>query len=134
MAGGLVMEIVQVVSLGILVTFLIVLVKKQRPDFAIFLSIVVGAAIFLMMLGKIEAVFNVLTDLGSQANVNMIYMGTVLKIIGIAYIAEFGAQVCRDAGEGVVATKIEFAAKILVMVMAIPIILAILEALLKLIP
>jgi stage III sporulation protein AD len=128
------MEIVQVVSLGILVTFLIVLVKKQRPDFAIFLSIVVGVAIFLMMLGKIEAVFNVLTDLGSQANVNMIYMGTVLKIIGIAYIAEFGAQVCRDAGEGVVATKIEFAAKILVMVMAIPIILAILEALLKLIP
>jgi stage III sporulation protein AD len=128
------MEIVQVVSLGILVTFLIVLVKKQRPDFAIFLSIVVGVAIFLMMLGKIEAVFNVLTDLGSQANVNMIYMGTVLKIIGIAYIAEFGAQVCRDAGEGVVAAKIEFAAKILVMVLAIPIILAILEALLKLIP
>ena len=128
------MEIVQVVSLGLLVTFLIVLVKKQRPDFAIFLSIVVGVAIFLMMLGKIEAVFNVLTDLGSRANVNMIYMGTVLKIIGIAYIAEFGAQVCRDAGEGVVATKIEFAAKIVVMVMAIPIILAILEALLKLIP
>jgi stage III sporulation protein AD len=64
----------------------------------------------------------------------MIYMGTVLKIIGIAYIAEIGAQVCRDAGEGVVAAKIEFAAKILVMVLAIPIILAILEALLKLIP
>lgn len=128
------MEIVQVVSLGLLVTFLIVLVKKQRPDFAIFLSIVVGVAIFLMMLGKIEAVFSLLTDLGSRANVNMIYMGTVLKIIGIAYIAEFGAQVCRDAGEGVVAAKIEFAAKILVMVMAIPIILAILEALLKLIP
>ncbi|MDA8213194.1 MAG: stage III sporulation protein AD [Clostridia bacterium] len=128
------MEIVQVVSLGLLVTFLIVLIKQQRPDFAMFLSIVVGVAIFLMMLGKIEAVFNVLTDLGSRANVNMIYMGTVLKIIGIAYIAEFGAQVCRDAGEGVVATKIEFAAKIVVMVMAIPIILAILEALLKLIP
>ncbi len=128
------MEIVQVVSLGLLVTFLIVLIKQQRPDFAMFLSIVAGVAIFLMMLGKIEAVFNVLTDLGSRANVNMIYMGTVLKIIGIAYIAEFGAQVCRDAGEGVVATKIEFAAKILVMVMAIPIILAILEALLKLIP
>ncbi|MCL5934891.1 MAG: stage III sporulation protein AD [Firmicutes bacterium] len=128
------MEIVQVVSFGLLVTFLIVLIKQQRPDFAMFLSIVAGVAIFLMMLGKIEAVFNVLTDLGSRANVNMIYMGTVLKIIGIAYIAEFGAQVCRDAGEGVVATKIEFAAKILVMVMAIPIILAILEALLKLIP
>ncbi len=128
------MEIVQIVGLGLLVTFLIVLVKQQRPDFALFLSVVVGVIIFLLMLGKIEAVFNVLTDLGSRANVNMIYMGTVLKIIGIAYIAEFGAQICRDAGEGVVATKIEFAAKIMVMVMAVPVILAILEALLKLLP
>lgn len=128
------MEIVQVVGLGLLVTFLIVIVKQQRPDFALFLSIVVGVTIFLMMLGKIEAVFNVINDLGTKAQVNMIYMGTVLKIIGIAYIAEFGAQICRDAGEGVVAAKIEFAAKIMVMVMAIPVIVAILEALLKLLP
>jgi stage III sporulation protein AD len=59
---------------------------------------------------------------------------TVLKIMGIAYIAEFGAQVCRDAGEGSTATKIEFAAKILVMVLALPIIVAILESVLRLLP
>lgn len=128
------MEIVQVVGLGLLVTFLIIVVKQQRPEFALFLSILAGVAVFLMMIGKIEAVLTVLTDMGRRAGVNMIYLGTVLKIIGIAYIAEFGAQICRDAGEGVVAAKIEFAAKILVLVLAIPIILAILEALLKLIP
>nr|MDA8233783.1 stage III sporulation protein AD [Clostridia bacterium] len=50
-----------------------------------------------------------------------------------AYIAEFGAQICRDAGEGAVASKIEFAAKVLVMILAIPIIIAILDTLVKLI-
>ena len=54
--------------------------------------------------------------------------------MGIAYIAEFGAQVCKDAGEGSIAAKIELAAKILVVVLALPIIVAILESILRLIP
>lgn len=128
------MEIVQIVGLGLVVTFIIVLIKQHRPELALQLSVLTGVIIFGMMLGKIGAVFNVLQDLASKANLNLIYMGTVLKIVGIAYIADFGAQICRDAGEGAVANKIEFAAKILVMVLAIPVILAILETLIRLIP
>jgi len=127
-------EILQIVGLGLTVTFLAVLVRQRRPEFALYLSITVGAVIFIMMLGKIGAIFTVLKDLAAKANINMVYMGTVLKIVGIAYIAEFGAQICRDAGEGAVASKIEFAAKVLVMVLAIPIIIAILDSLIKLIP
>ena len=64
----------------------------------------------------------------------MVYMGTILKIVGVAYIADFGSQICRDAGEGALASKIEFAAKIIVLVMAVPIIVAVLQSLLKLVP
>ncbi|MFZ5641387.1 MAG: stage III sporulation protein AD, partial [Bacillota bacterium] len=67
-------------------------------------------------------------------NINLLYMETVMKIIGIAYIAEFGAQICRDAGEGAVAGEIEFAAKVIVMVLAIPIIVAVFDTLLKIMP
>ena len=73
-------------------------------------------------------------ELARRAQINMFYMTTVLKIMGIAYLAEFGAQICKDAGEGSIATKIELAAKILVMVLALPIIMAILESVLRLIP
>jgi len=72
--------------------------------------------------------------LASSAGINMVYMGTILKIIGIAYIAEFGAQICRDAGEGTIASKIELAAKILIMVLAVPIVVAVLTMLIKLVP
>ena len=78
------MEIVQIVGLGLVVTFIIVLIKQQRPELALQLSIITGVIIFSMMIGKIGAVFNVLQDLAEKANLNSVYMGTVLKIVGIA--------------------------------------------------
>lgn len=128
------MEILPIVAIGLIAAFIIVIIKQQRPEFAMYLSVAVGILIFGLMLDKIVAIFTVLRQLADQAKINMVYMGTVLKIVGIAYIAEFGAQICRDAGESAVASKIEFAAKILVMILAIPILVAILDTILKLIP
>lgn len=128
------MEIFKIVILGLVVTILIVIVRQQRPEYALQLSIMTGVIILAMMLGKINSIMTVMNQLATRANINLLYMETVLKIIGIAYIAEFGAQICRDAGEGAVAGKIEFAAKVIVMVLAIPIIIAVFDTLLKLLP
>jgi stage III sporulation protein AD len=68
------------------------------------------------------------------ANVNMMYVETILKIIGIAYIAEFGSQITKDAGQGAIASKIEMAGKILILIMAIPILTVIIETVISLIP
>lgn len=128
------MEIIQIVGLGLVVTILVVIIKQQRPELAIQLSIVAGVIIFGMMLGKIVSVINVMKQIAQKSNVSMLYMGTVLKIVGVAYIAEYGAQVCKDAGEGAVASKIEFAAKVIVIVLAIPIIVRVFDNLMKLVP
>jgi stage III sporulation protein AD len=69
-----------------------------------------------------------------NANVNLIYVETILKIVGIAYIAEFGAQITKDAGQGAIASKIELAGKILILAMAIPILTVIIETIINLIP
>lgn len=126
------MDVLQIVALGLMATVLIVVVKSQRPELAVLLSVTAGAIIFLLVLGKIGSVIEVIKELSTQAGISMIYLGTILKIVGIAYIAEFGSQICRDAGAGAVASKIEFAAKILIMVLAVPIIVAVLQSLLKL--
>lgn len=128
------MDIMQVVGLGLLASVLAVVLRNNRPEMAMFLSIAVGIMIFAAMLGKIGSVIDVLRDLSSRANLSMVYLGTILKIVGIAYIADFGAQICRDAGEGAVASKIEFAAKILVLVLAVPIVVAVLNSLLRVVP
>ncbi len=69
-----------------------------------------------------------------NAKVNMVYVETILKIIGIAYIAEFAAQITKDAGQGAIASKIELGGKILILAMAIPILTVMIETIIKLIP
>ncbi|WP_031514885.1 stage III sporulation protein AD [Desulfofalx alkaliphila] len=128
------MEIMQIVGIALVATILAGIVRFGKSEIGVLLSLTAGLIIFFLVLGHIASVFQVLKDLASQANVSMAYLGTILKIVGIAYIADFGAQICRDAGEGTLAAKVEFAAKILVLVMAVPIIVAVLQALLKIMP
>lgn len=125
---------IQVVGIGVIATILILLIKEQKPMFAFLLSTFVGIMIFLSVIGKITDIIKILDRLANQAKVNHLFLETILKIIGIAYIAEFGAQVTRDAGQGTIAAKIELAGKILIMVMAIPIIIAIIETVIKILP
>ncbi|WP_232696088.1 stage III sporulation protein AD [Brevibacillus daliensis] len=128
------MEIIQIVGLGIVATLLALVIKEQKPLFAFLLAIASGAIIFLFLIGKITDVIHVLERLAVQADLNLVFLETILKIIGIAYIAEFGAQVTRDAGQGAIASKIELAGKVLILVMAVPIIQIIIETVVNLLP
>ena len=69
-----------------------------------------------------------------NANINLIYVETILKIIGIAYIAEFAAQISKDAGLGSIASKIELAGKVLILAMAVPILTVLIETIIGLLP
>lgn len=128
------MDIIQVVGLGFVVTMLALIIKRQHPEMAVQLSLVFVVIIFMLILDKISTVLEVFRELATKANVNMLYLNTLFKIIAIAYITEFGAQVCKDAGEGAIASKIEFAGKVMIMVMAVPIIALVLDTMIKLIP
>lgn len=128
------MEIIQIVGLGLLATILTLIIKEQNPLFAFLLATFTGIIIFLFLLGKIAAVIQLLENLTLKSNINPIYLQTILKIIGIAYIAEFGSQIVRDAGQEAIASKIELSGKILILVMAVPIITVIVESVLNLMP
>lgn len=128
------MEIWQVVGLALIVTMICVVLKQIRPEIALQLSILAGASIFILILNKIRVITDLLQNLADQANISSYYLLIVLKIVGVAYLAEFGAQICRDAGEGALATKIEVAAKVGVIILALPIIVAITESLVRLVP
>ncbi|WEG14925.1 stage III sporulation protein AD [Pullulanibacillus sp. KACC 23026] len=128
------MEILQIVGIGLIATFLSLILNEQKPAFAFLLMVFVGATIFIFLIGQISQVITMLERLAINAHLNLVYVETVLKIVGIAYIAEFGAQIAKDAGQGAMASKIELAGKILILVMAIPIITAIIQTVVGLIP
>ncbi|WP_260471994.1 stage III sporulation protein AD [Bacillus sp. HMF5848] len=128
------MEILQIVGFGLVVTFLALVLKEQKPNFAFLLVVFAGVAIFLFLLDQIVNIIRMLERIAINSNVNLIYVETILKIIGIAYIAEFAVQITKDAGQGAIASKIELGGKILILAMAIPILTAIIETIIGLIP
>ncbi len=128
------MEVVQVVGFGVIAAVLIIFIRQSRPDIAQLLSVAVGIIIVVYLLGYLRLIVDVITELALEAEINTVFLRTLLRVVGVAYIAEFGAQVCRDAGEGSIAAKIEFAGKLIILVMAIPILMAVLEGIVNFIP
>ena len=121
------MDIMQIVAVGIIAGVLSLTIKKQTPEIALLISIAAAVLIFFMILPKISAIFGVLNGISGRIRGDMGFIGTLIQITGIAYIAEFGAQICKDAGEGAIAAKIELAGKVLIMAASTPIIIALLN-------
>jgi stage III sporulation protein AD len=90
------MEIIQIVGLGIIATVFIVLLKSLRPEIAMLISIITGVVIFIVVAGKLSNIVEILNNIADKAGVDTAYLSTLLKIIGIAYIVEFGAEICKD--------------------------------------
>lgn len=128
------MEIIQIAGIGIIATILAVILKQERSAIALQISIVTGLVIFLFVITKLEYVVKVLSTLADRVNLDFIYFSTILKVIGIAYIAEFAAQVSRDANEEAIASKVELGAKVLIMVISMPILMGLLDLIMKIMP
>lgn len=125
------MEIIQIVGIGIVATTLILLLKTNRPEMAVNLAIITGVIIFCIVIGKVHGVIQIIEKYMKRSNINMFYFNVLLKIIGISYIAEFGAEICKDAGQAAIASKIELSGKIIIITLSIPIITSLIELILK---
>jgi stage III sporulation protein AD len=128
------MDIVQIVCIGIVAVILASAIKAQRPEIALQVSIITGIFIFLLVAVKLSAVIGFIQTFSKKADIDTTYLTILLKIVGIAYIAEFGAEVCKDAGESSIASKIELAGKVTIMILAVPIITSLLDLVVKLMP
>jgi stage III sporulation protein AD len=128
------MSIMQIVALAVVAVVLIVIIRQERPELALQLSMVAGLIITVFVVWKLAGIVKVLERLALRADLNMVFLGALLKIIGIAYIAEFGTQVCRDAGENALAIKVELAGKVTILILAVPIISTIVSTVERLLP
>lgn len=128
------MNIIQIVAIGIIGMILSVILKKQVPGIAILIGVAVEIIIFMGVLPKIEAVIQMLYKIISKSEIEFEYINIILKIIGIAYISQFASQLCADAGENAIGSKIEFAGKVIIMVISAPVLTGFLEMILGLIP
>ncbi len=128
------MIVFRIVGIAILSSIFILVIKQEKPEIAFLLSLVTGLIILILILGQVGEIINLLRDLAVEADIEGIYFNTILRIIGLAYIGEFGAQITRDAGEQALASKIELAVKVIIMYMAIPLMISLIETIINFLP
>ncbi len=128
------MEVMQLVGIAIISTTLCLVIKKDRPEIAMFIAILTGITILLSVIFKLNFIVESIQDLAVRANIPSMYITLIIKLIGIAYLMEFAIQICKDCGEGNIASKLEFGGKIIVMTMSFPILLSIVEMIINIIP
>jgi stage III sporulation protein AD len=116
------MDLIQIGILAITAAILILIIKTHRPEIGLQISLVFGVIVMVSLAGRIKGILELIELYVNRADISGIYITSLLKIIGMAYIAEFAAESCRDAGQSAIAAKVELAGKILIMVTAVPII------------
>ena len=128
------MEIIKIIGIGLISLIISIILKQYKPELAIYISIISGALIILFVFGKFSGIINVLNNLASKAGVNGKFLEILIKITGIAFLSEFAVSICKDSGESAIASKIDIKEKIIVLSLSIPIISAILELMIKILP
>ena len=127
------MLIIKISVFTIIISLILILLRQENKSFAMILSLTSGIFIFYIILPELNKILLTLDNLSQNLNLKSSYIIILLKIIGIAYICEFASQICSDAGEKSIASKIEFSGKILIMSSAIPILNDLLEIIINII-
>lgn len=127
------MDIVKVIGVAFVSIIVISMIKSQKPEFATYASLIGGAIILFMIIGELAPIIKMLQGLSDKLGVSSKFLGILLKITGIAYLTEFGSNVCKDAGEVAISSKVELAGKVLIISLSIPILLTLIETLLELV-
>ena len=124
----------KIIGIALITCIATLIVKPVRPDFAVFISIVGGVIILFMLAGYLTDIFDVFNQIFNFTNVNSSLYKIIFKIIGVGYLVEFTASLCSDTGNNSLGDKVLLGGKIIILVMALPIVTSILEIVMELLP
>lgn len=125
------MLILKVISFVFVALFLFLFFKDKRNDLGTLILLVSGVIVFIFCLSQLGEIITFLNTIANKAGIDTVYIGIILKILAIAYLASFASEICKDAGASSLASKVEFSGKIFILVLAIPILMAVLDSILQ---
>ena len=126
--------IFKIIAIGLITCVATLIVRPVRADFAIIISIVGGLIIIFLIINYLNGIFDIINQILGISGINSGLYTVLLKIIGIGYLIEFTASICADTGNSSLGDKVLLGGKIIIMVMALPIITTILDIIMELLP
>ena len=121
------MDVIRIAVLGIAGLFLCIFLKDAKPEYALYVSLATGVCILLLATGKLSYLMEMLNRLRSYVPIDTAYLNALLKMVGITYVGQFSAGICRDAGYSSIAGQIEIFSRLAILVISMPVLTALME-------
>ena len=128
------MTILTAAAAGLTAVLLAVQLKSVKSEYGVYLVMAAGVFIFLYGLGKMEVILDTLAQIRDSIQIESIYLDMLLRMISIAYVAEFASGICRDAGYGALGSQIEIFGKLSILAVSMPVFGALLETVQSFLP
>ncbi|MBR2743312.1 MAG: stage III sporulation protein AD [Clostridia bacterium] len=123
------MEILKFIGIALSGVVLSVVLKQYKSEYRVLISLACGILLFVLSLGYIGEIFSGLSDIAALGGINGGFFSLMLKAVGIACLCEIGVNLCRDAGESAIGSKLEFAGKLILLALSLPVFFEVLSAL-----
>lgn len=123
------MSVITIGVIGIASVLLALQLKGVKGEYGMYLVIAAGTFIFFYGVMKLETILKTIEIIQGYINVSPVYLSSLVKMVGITYVAEFACGICKDAGYGAVGTQIEIFGKLSILAVSMPILLALIETL-----
>ena len=114
-------EIIKIALLGIAGVLFAIQFRQQRPEYTLLIGFALSVLVFSYVLGLTGQLLE--EYLGDAKG----YLGILMKVVGITYLCEFSAGICKDAGFAAVSDQIEILGKLSVLFAGLPILLTVIR-------
>ena len=121
------MDIIKISILGITAVLLSQMLKNYKPEYGYYINLAVCICVFLYVMSKLKFLLDYVEQIQNMIHLDPVYLTMILKMIGITYVADFAVNLCKDAGCQTIAGQIELFAKLSILVISMPVILAFME-------
>ena len=124
------MDILKIISIGIIGTFLSMTVRAYKPEIGVLAALSTAFLILFFCVPQLTAIVESINDLSKSAQIDGFFVKSVIKIIGIAYITQFSSELAKDANEALLSKKLELVGKISIIALMMPVIRGLISAVL----
>jgi stage III sporulation protein AD len=114
------MNILSIIGIAIIAVAMILILNNYNKEFAMVISLCCGILIFGLILSGISPIITLINDFATTYGINSIYIKIILKALAIAYLVQLCINICNDSGQTAIASKVELAGKIVILLLCIP--------------
>ena len=121
------MDIIRIAMIGLAGVVLALMLRQQKSEYALYISLAAAVLILVFSVDRLTVVMETIRRIEEYLQIDSAMIRILIKMIGITYVAEFATGICKDDGFGTLGGQIEMFAKLSVMAVSVPVLLALIE-------